>query len=139
MLRDYHCEELLLDNEVPDILRHVSKLVADLPVVEHPAELLAGPIEKSRFFVRQLRRRVRHQAIPIGHAREEFAVPPYVARFKRLALGVRHRRQHSSIYGQQRFRELLAPNFNEIRQYHHPEGRQQEKIPQEGAIAEEQV
>ena len=139
MLRDNHREEFLFDNEIPDISRHIGKLVADLPVVEHLAELLAGPIEKSLFFIRQLWRRIRHQTVPIRHAREELAVPPYVACFKCLALGVRHRRQHVPVYIEQRFRELLAPNFNEIRQDHQPERGQQDQVPQDGAIAEKQV
>ena len=139
MLRNYHREKSLLDDEIPDILRHVVKFMADNPVVEHLAKLLAGAIQKSLLFVRQFRRRVRHEAIPIRHARKKFAVPPDVACFERFALGVRHRRQHLAIHVEQGFRELLTTNLDEIRQHHHAESYQQQQLPDNGTIAQEQV
>jgi len=41
----------MLDDVVPDFFGHVGPLVADIPVVEHPAQVFAGAIDKRLFFL----------------------------------------------------------------------------------------
>ena len=50
LLRNNHCEEFVFLDELPGVLRHISELVADLPLVEHRAQFFAGAVEKRLLF-----------------------------------------------------------------------------------------
>jgi hypothetical protein len=84
----YHREELVRDDVIPDFPGHIGVLVADFPVVQHPAQLFARAVEESLLFVRELRRGIRHQPVPVRHAREKLALPPNVACFERFTFRI---------------------------------------------------
>jgi hypothetical protein len=139
LLGNNHREELVLDDVIPDFPGHIGVLVADLPVVQHPAQLFARAIQESLLFVREFRRGIRHQPVPVRHAREQFAFPPDIACFERFAFRIRHRRQHLSIDVEQRFGDFLAPEFDQVRHDHGAERRPQHQLPEERALAEDRV
>ena len=126
----------MLDDVLPHILRQVGVFVTNGPVVEHFAERLAGPIEKCLFLLRQLRRRIRHQAIPVRHAGKQFAVPPDITGLERLAFGIRHRWQHLSIDVEQWFGKFFAPYLDQVRHDHQAEYGPQNQQPVPCASAE---
>ena len=81
--------------KVPDLGRQVVQLPVDLPVVEHAAELFDRAVEERLLLGRQPRRREREQLRPVGIAGEQLGIPPDVAGFDRLALGVGEGGQHA--------------------------------------------
>ena len=139
LLRDDHREKLVLDDVVPHVFRHVGELVADLPVVEHPAQFFAWTVEEGLLFLRQLRRRIRHQPLPVRHAGEQLTVPPNAAGFERFALGIRHLGQHLAVDVQQRFGDLLASKLDQVWHDHGAESGPQKQLPKDGAVAEDCV
>ncbi len=120
LARDDHREELVLLEELPDVRRHVGELVRDLPIVEQAAELLGRAVEKRLLLGRQLRRRQVLEPAPVRHAREELAVPPDVAGFERLLLGLRHARQHAPVNAEQAARDVVAANRLDVEQREQP-------------------
>ena len=108
LLRNDHAEELLLLDEVPGFGRQVAPFPIDLPVVEHGAELVDRAVEEGLLFRRQGRRRIAEQLRPVRIAGEEIGVPPDIAGLQRLALGVRHRRQHAVRPGEDRLGDDIA-------------------------------
>ena len=108
LLRDDHAEEFFALDEVPGLLRQVAPFPIDLPLVEHPAELVDRAVEKRSLLVRQRGLRVSQKLRPVGMAGEEVGVPPDVAGLQRLALGLRHGRQHALCPGEDRFCDEVA-------------------------------
>ena len=96
LLGDDHRPEALLLDEVEDLGRKVRAAVRDVPVVDHPAEFFAGPVDEGLLFRRQCRRLRRQELWPVRAAGEELAVPPDRAGLERLALGRGHGRQASA-------------------------------------------
>src|SRR6185503_8385207 len=139
LLRDDHCEEFVVLQELPDVRRHVGELVRDLPLVEDSAELLGRAVEERLLLGRELRRRQVLEAAPIGHAREKLAVPPDVAGFERLLLRLRHARQHASVNAEQAPRDVVAAKLLDVQQREQPKQRDQQQLPEEPAVAEKQV
>src|SRR5690606_7426079 len=92
LLGNDHAEEALAPQELPDIGRQVLAL-ADLPVVQHAAQLLHRAVEKSALLDAQGRRRHVEQPAPARPAAEELGLPPDRARFDRRGFGGRDRRQ----------------------------------------------
>jgi hypothetical protein len=107
-LRDDHGEEFVALEEVPDLGRQVVALPIDVPIVEHAAELVDRPIEEGLLLGRERRGRHRQELRPIGIAAEQIGVPPDVAGFDRLALGLRQGRQHVPRPAEDRLRQLVA-------------------------------
>ena len=107
-LRDDHAEEFLPLDEIPGFRRQIAPFPIDLPVVEHRAEFVDRAVEEGRFLCGQRRRRVGEQFRPVGIAGEQIGVPPDVAGLQRLALGVRHRRQHATRPGENRLGDEVA-------------------------------
>ncbi len=93
-LRNDHGEKFLALEVLPDLGRQITQLPIDLPVVEHAAELFDGSVEKRLLFGSQCCGGKREQLRPVGIAAEKIGIPPDVARFDRLALGVGQARQH---------------------------------------------
>ncbi len=139
LLRDDHREELLLDDVVPDLPRQVADLVVDLPVVDHAAEFFAGTVDERLLFLRELRRREGHQLVPVGHAREQLAIPPDVSGFQRLPLRIRHRRQHLPIDFQEWLGDLLASNLDQVRHHHQREQGPEDDQPPPRTVTEYRV
>ncbi len=77
--------------------RHVAALVRDVPVVEHPAQLLARASEELLLFGRKLWRSRGEQLRPVRRAGEQLAVPPHRAGFQGFALRLRHRWQQLQV------------------------------------------
>ena len=107
-LGDDHAEEFVALDEGPRLRRQIAPFPIDLPLVEHGAELVDRAVEKGPLFLGQRRRRDRQQFRPVGIAGEEVGVPPDVAGFERLALGVGHRRQHAARPGENRLADEIA-------------------------------
>jgi hypothetical protein len=93
-LRNDHREEFAALEKVPHFGRQIPQLPGDAPLVEHAAELVDRAVEERLLFGGERRRRDGEKLRPIGIAAEEVGVPPHVAGFDRLALGVGERRQH---------------------------------------------
>jgi len=91
-----------------EVVRKIAPFPKDLPLVEHGAELVDGPVEEGPLLLGQFGWRNFQQLRPIGIAGEEIGVPPDVARLERLALGVGHRRQHAARPGEDRLRDVVA-------------------------------
>ena len=104
LLRNDHGEEFVALEKVPDLGRQVAQLEGDLPIVEHAAELVDRAVEERLLLGRQFRRRHREELRPVGIAGEQVGIPPHVAGFDRLALGVRERRQHVTRPAEDRLR-----------------------------------
>ena len=51
-LRDDHGEKFVLDHEIPDRRRQVRQFMGNLPIVEHPAEFLAGTVDEGLLLCR---------------------------------------------------------------------------------------
>ena len=114
-------------------------LVVDRPVVDHAAEFFTGAVDKGLLFVGQLRCRERHQLVPLGHAREQLAIPPDAAGLERLALGIGHRWQHLAVDREQRFREFLAAHVDQVGYDHDAEQDPEQQQPHPGPVAEHGV
>jgi len=93
LLRDQHPEEALLLHEIPDLLGDLALAGADLPVVDHPAELLGGPIEESLLLRGQEDRRDVAKPVPIRSAGEQFRIEPDCAGVERLLFRLRNLRK----------------------------------------------
>jgi len=93
-LRNDHREEFLGLEKVPHFGRQIAQLPADAPLVEHAAELVDRAVEERQLLGGERRGRHGQELSPIGIAAEEVGVPPHVAGFDRLALGVGERGQH---------------------------------------------
>jgi hypothetical protein len=93
-LRNDHREEFLGLEKVPHLRRQIAQLPGDAPLVEHAAERVDRAVEERLLFFRQRRRRDSQELRPVGIAAEQVGVPPHVAGFDRLALGVGERGQH---------------------------------------------
>jgi len=89
-----HREEFVALEKVPNLGRQIAQLPADAPLVEHAAELVDRAVEERLLLGRERRRRDGEKLRPIGIAAEEVGVPPHVAGFDRLALGIGERGQH---------------------------------------------
>ena len=96
-LGDDHREEAARLEEIPDLRRHVAQLMGDGPVIDHPAQLFARPVEEGLLLGGQLRRAGRQQLRPLGRAREQLPVPPDRAGLQCLPLRLRHRRQQLQV------------------------------------------
>ena len=87
LLGDEHAEEAVLLDETPDLGRDLAVVVADLPVVEHPAELVAGPVEERLLLLGQRDGRNGAQLLPVGRAGEQLGIEADGAGVERLLLG----------------------------------------------------
>ncbi len=67
-----------------------------------------GPLRNACLLSGQRRRRVGQQLRPVGIAGEKVGVPPDIAGLQRLALGVRHGRQHAARPGEDRLGDEIA-------------------------------
>ncbi|MNV24509.1 hypothetical protein D3C71_1155760 [compost metagenome] len=106
-LGDDHAQKALGLQIGPDLGRQVVAFLRDAPVIDHAAGGFGLVIQKVLFFVGQARARVGQQAAPVGAAAKQLAFPPHRAGLQRVALGVRHLRQHLAVQvedgrGQQR-------------------------------------
>ena len=90
---DEHAEEAVPLDEGPDLLRDLLVLVADHPVVEHPAQLGGRAVEESLLLLRQSDRRDGAQLLPIGLTGEKLRIEADGAGVERLLLGGRDPRQ----------------------------------------------
>ena len=127
LLRDDHREEALRLDVVPQVRRQVGAAVRDVPVVDHPAQLFARPVDECLLLSGQTRRRGRQQLVPVGAAGEQLAVPPDRSRFERILLGLRHRRQHASIRAQERTRDEADAERVDVEQHQHREHSDQQQ------------
>ncbi|MPN42704.1 hypothetical protein SDC9_190261 [bioreactor metagenome] len=89
--RNDHAEETAVLDELPHMGRHVL-LPGRLPVLHQPAQLVGILIEKSLLLGVQCGPRIRCQPPPVRPPAKQLPLPPHRARFKRIALGLRHRR-----------------------------------------------
>ncbi|MGY4226704.1 hypothetical protein ACVMIH_004065 [Bradyrhizobium sp. USDA 4503] len=69
-LRDDHAEEFFGLDESPDLGRQIAPFPVDLPLVEHPAELVDRTVQEGLLFLGQSGRRERQQFRPVGVAGE---------------------------------------------------------------------
>ena len=139
LLLDDHREEALALEEVPDFGRHVTAAMRDVEIVDHPAEFLAGPIEKSLFLGGEHRRFRAEQFRPVGLAGEEFAVPPHGAGFEGFALGRRHRRQHPSVDAHERPSQQALPQWHHVEQCQSREQQPKKSFPETGRLTDGRV
>ena len=107
LLRDDHAEEAMRLDEVPDLWWKIAQLPADLPVVEHGAQLVDRPFQERLLFSGQRRRRYRKKLCPVRVAGEKIRVPPDVAGLQCLALGVRHRGHRFPCPGKDRLADVI--------------------------------
>src|SRR6185503_1926612 len=96
-------------------------------------------VEERLLLGRELRRWQVLEAAPIRHAREKLAVPPDVAGFERLLLRLRHARQHASVNAEQAPRDVVAAKLLDVQQREQRKQRDQQQLPEEAAVAEQQV
>ena len=89
LLGDEHAEEAVLLDEVPDLLGDLLVLMADHPVVDHPAQLVGRPVEEGLLLLGQRDRRDGAQLLPVGLAGEQLGIEADGARVQRLLLGGR--------------------------------------------------
>ena len=108
LLRNDHREELVRLEEVPRLGRQVAELPVDAPVVEHAAKLVDRTREEGLLLGRELGGRKRQELRPVGISGEQIGVPPDVAGFDRLALGVRQARQHVPRPSENRLGDVVA-------------------------------
>ncbi len=134
-LRDDHREETPLLQEVPDLGRQVGATVGDVPVVDHAAEVFARAVDERLLVCRQPGRLRRQELVPVGAAREQFAVPPHGAGFERFALRVRHRRQHAAVRLQERPRDEAQAEGIDVQQRHGAEHEPQRCEPRRRGCA----
>ena len=139
LLGDDHRPEAFLLDEVEDFGRQVGAAVRDVPVVDHPAELFAGPVDERLFLRRERRRLGRQQLVPVGSAGEQLAVPPDGAGLERLALGVRHRRQHPLVELEEAVRDPVAAQRPDVEQDVRQEEPPQRDLPPQRSRAEDAV
>ncbi|MCY1414230.1 hypothetical protein D9M71_296730 [compost metagenome] len=125
-LGDDQAEEALLPDEGPGVFRQVHA-PAELPVVDHGAELLGGAVDEGLLLFAQLRARVVQQLVPVRPAAEQLAVPPHGAGLDGLALGVGHRRQRLAEPGEQRRAEQRAAQVRQQQREGDGEPRQPEQ------------
>ncbi len=138
-LRDDHREEALLLQEVPDLGRQVGATVGDVPVVDHAAEFFARAVDERLLVGRQPGRLRRQELVPVGAAREQFAVPPHGAGFERLALRIRHRRQHAAVRLQERPGDEAQPEGVDVEQRHGAEHEPERHEPRRRGCANDRV
>ncbi|MCY1533604.1 hypothetical protein D9M68_689430 [compost metagenome] len=96
-LGDDHAQEALGLQVVPDVRGQIVAFLRDVPVVDHAARLFRLVVQEMLFFLGQPGARVGEQAAPVGPAAEQFTFPPHRAGFQRVALRVRHLRQHLAV------------------------------------------
>ncbi len=90
LLGDQHAEEAMALDERPDLLRDLALVVAHLPIVDHPAELIGRPVEERLLLFRERDGRDRAQSGPIGAAGKKLRVEADRAGVERLLLGGGH-------------------------------------------------
>jgi hypothetical protein len=105
---DDHAEEFFALDELPYFRRQIAPFPIDLPVVEHRAQLIDRTVEEGRFFRRQRHRRIGEQLGPLRIAGKKVGVPPDIAGLQRLALGIRHGRQHATGPREDRLGDVIA-------------------------------
>ena len=88
LLRNDQAEEFVLFEKCPHLRRQVGQLVADLPVIDHPAELFNRAIEERLLLNRQFGLGQFKQLRPVRLATEQFALEANRSRFERDLLGV---------------------------------------------------
>ena len=138
-LRDDHREEAFLLQEVPHVRRHVRAAVRDVPVVDHPAQLLARSVDE-RLLLRGEPRRLRGQQLrPVRLAAEDLAVPPDGARLERLALRVGHRGQHAAVDHQERLRHVAHADRIDVERRERCEREPAQRQPQHRRAAQQRV
>ena len=89
LLGDEHAEEAVLLDEGPDLLGDLLVLMADPPVVDHPAQLVGRAVEERLLLLRQGDRRDGAQLLPVGLAGEQLGIEADGAGVQRLLLGGR--------------------------------------------------
>lgn len=94
--RDDHAEEALRLQEGPDLGRQVAAVPADIPFVQHGAQLRHGPVDELPLVRRQRGGRHVQQLAPVRIAAEEIGLPPGVAGLDGLAFGRGHGRQRAA-------------------------------------------
>ena len=113
LARDDHAEELVPLQVLPHRVRQVRLFPGDLPVVEHRAEFLDGPVDECLLVDREPWRRYVEQLLPARIAGEQLRVPPHVACFERCPLGIRQARQHPARPAEQRAGDELPAQRSE--------------------------
>ncbi len=111
---DDHAEEAVLLEVFPGLGREVGALVADLPVVDHRAHFLAGPVEEGLLLGAEPGRRHRQQLRPLGPAAEQLAFPAHRAGLERDLLGFRQLRRHLRVQAQGRAAQEAAAHAGEV-------------------------
>ena len=121
LLGDEHAEEAVLLDEGPDFLGDLLVLMADHPVVDHPAQLGGRAVEECFFLLGQRDRRDGAQLLPVGLAGEQLRIETDGARVQRFLLGGRDPRQDALDLVEQRRNQSRAPQGRdrEPGQHHH--------------------
>ncbi len=90
-LRDNHAKEFVALDEVPHLGRQIAPLPHHLPLIHHRAKLFDRPVQECGLLGSELGGGIGQQLRPVRIAGEQIGVPPHIARFQRLALGIGHR------------------------------------------------
>ncbi len=87
--------------------------VADLPVVDHPAELLGGAIEEGLLLGRQNDRRDGAQTVPVRAPGEQLGIEADRAGLQRLLLGLGDLRQGAADRAERRLDDKAAAHLRD--------------------------
>ncbi len=128
-LRNDHREEALRLQELPHVHGQVAELVRDVPVVEHPAQLLARPVDEALLFGGQARRLGCEQLRPLRRSREQLPVPPDGPRLQGLTLRLRHPGQQSQVGPHERAGDEQLAQGSDIQQPQRGQQHPQEPFP----------
>ncbi len=109
--RNDHPEKAPRLDEGPHLGGQVRAAVRNVPVIQHGAQFLAGPVEKGLFLRGEHRHLGGHEFLPVGTAGKQLSVPPHRPRVQRLALRRGHGRQQSSVTAQERTRHGAQPQW----------------------------
>src|SRR5262249_28036443 len=79
LLRNDQRKEFAALEKIPDLGRQIAQLPIYLPIVEHAAELVHGPVEECLLLCGQGGTRECNELFPIRAAAEQLTIPPDVA------------------------------------------------------------
>ncbi len=115
-LGDQHPEKSMLLHEIPDRLGDLLLGEPDLPVVDHPTELVCRAVEKGALLGRKLDTRHGAQLLPVGPPGEQLRIEADRAGLEGLRLGIRNLGQDTPDGGKGRSRDQGAPQRDDGRQ-----------------------
>ena len=118
LLRNDHPEEPVLLDEPPCLGREIA-VPLHLPLLDHPAQLFHGAVEKRALARAQGLALELEELLPSGPAREELAVPPDRARLEGDALRIPHAREGPSHGTHDERREEPAPHGRDCEDREH--------------------